>query len=871
MKQDYLISVIIPIYNAEKYLEECLESVYRQTMEESQYEIVAVDDGSTDGSREICKKYENKENFQYIYQENAGVSRARNHGIQQAKGKYLLFLDSDDFLAENTLSETTAFFEKCYDEVDILTYPLYFMDKAGNQTPHFRNRFLTGEGVYKISNLDYLALTSMNVVVKNRFSDNPLFLEGIRFDEDIEYCAENVLGKNGYAYIDKGAYIYRKHGMNVTSNGKAYYSYADFIYVYQYLLGKYKNTENRNLYMQSLLVNELGWKITSDVILPYHYKGEEYQAAMKKISEVFQIVGDDILFHHPNMNVYKSLYCLRLFGTGDLTYRRENSFLSVYHNEKLVCAHQSIDIVLNRFQVLRDEIELIGYLKSPIFLFSNKPKLFLKKNREKEREMELFQSSWSYFQAKDKTALFWGFHIRIPLEERLQFTLLPSLDGEFLRYHYYFMPQTIFNARAGRNWFTYKEYLIEYENLSFRCRLSNRKEIADRRKACNAEYFRQNKKFWLVRKGTQMLEKRNRRIWLYYDCKGVKKDNGYYQFIHDFEKRDGIERYYVTNNDAEFNRGLFSPKQKKHVIQFGSPKHKFYYLLCEKVITAFIEIKNYMPYDWNTYAHYMDFAHFEVIYLQHGILHAHMPWKYSLDRQQINREVISTTYEYDNFTENYVFDDKSLIRCGMPRYDHIDTDRRPKKKILYAPSWRNWLIGTDENGDWAPIRKSFLTSVFFTEVQKFLTSPKLHQLLQESGYVLELKLHPIFSVYRDCFDFLTGAVSMAEENVDETEYAVCITDFSSFYFDFLYLKRDIIYFVPDRALFDAGLNIYRELDIPYEDGFGPYTETAEELIGILEDMLGREERSDPYREKKEGLFYYYDNHQCDRIYEELMK
>lgn len=875
MKHKRIISVIIPIYNAEQYLEECLESVYQQTMPSDQYEILAVDDGSTDGSREICKRYEDRENFRYIYQENGGVSKARNNAIKQASGKYMIFLDSDDMLEENTLAATTAFFDRHYDKADILVYPLFYVDKTNNITPHYRNKLLTGEGIYKIKNIQYMALTNVNVVVKNLFDNNILFLEGLHYHEDSTYFAECVLSKNCYAYIDQGAYLYRKHDENATSNMKAYYSFEDAMYVYHYLFEKADQKENdrkkTNEYIQSLVVNDIGWKITTDDLLPYHYKGEDHQRAMDRLSNVIQRIDDDVLFHHPNMTIYKSLYCLRQFDKGDLNYRKENGILSIYHNQKPVYTSHVIDIVINRFQVLENQIEIIGYLKSPIFLFSNKPKLFLDKNSTETNEVELSESSWNYFQAKVKTAQFWGFHFRIALEDGLRFTLNPSLDGEFLRYNYYFMPQTIFNRTTWRRWFISGEYLIEHKNCAFICQFITTKEATVKRKQLNASYFKKNKKFWMVRICTQLLAKKKRRIWLYYDCKGVKKDNGYYQFIHDFDKKDGIERYYVTNNDAEFNRDLFTRKQKKYVISFGSPKHKFYYLLCEKVITAFIEQNNYMPYDWTTYAHYMDMTHFEVIYLQHGVLHAHMPWKFSLDRQQINREVISTTYEYNNFTKNYFFNDGNLMRCGMPRYDYMDNQKKPKKKILFAPSWRKWLIGTNANGNWTPQQDKFLASEFFNEVKEFLTNPDLYQLLNQSGYILEFKLHPIFSCYRDCFNFLEEPVSMAEDKVDETEYAICITDFSSFYFDFLYLKRYIIYFVPDRVLFDAGLNLYRELDIPFEEGFGPYTETAEELITTLKDMLCSENYTDPYMKKKEDLFYFYDNHQCDRIYDELMK
>ncbi|MBC1605510.1 glycosyltransferase [Listeria rocourtiae] len=100
------ISVIIPVYNVVNYLEKCLNSVLSQTFQD--FEIIAVDDGSTDGSSDILAVYNQLiPNLQLCTQENAGLSAARNLGLQRATGKYIYFLDSDDFL------ELDAF-EKCF-------------------------------------------------------------------------------------------------------------------------------------------------------------------------------------------------------------------------------------------------------------------------------------------------------------------------------------------------------------------------------------------------------------------------------------------------------------------------------------------------------------------------------------------------------------------------------------------------------------------------------------------------------------------------------------------------------------------------------------------------------------------------------------
>ena len=94
------VSIIVPIYNTRHMVERCLDSLIQQTYKN--IEILLVDDGSTDGSGEICKVYKkNNEKISYIYQENQGVSKARNTGLQYATGKYITFVDSDDYVRKN--------------------------------------------------------------------------------------------------------------------------------------------------------------------------------------------------------------------------------------------------------------------------------------------------------------------------------------------------------------------------------------------------------------------------------------------------------------------------------------------------------------------------------------------------------------------------------------------------------------------------------------------------------------------------------------------------------------------------------------------------------------------------------------------------
>ncbi len=99
------LSVVIPLYNKEKYIDRCLKSLLAQDVSQNEYEIIIVDDGSTDTGSLIGQSYAEKySNIHFFSQENAGPSAARNRGLEATKGDYIYFLDADDYLAYNVLN-----------------------------------------------------------------------------------------------------------------------------------------------------------------------------------------------------------------------------------------------------------------------------------------------------------------------------------------------------------------------------------------------------------------------------------------------------------------------------------------------------------------------------------------------------------------------------------------------------------------------------------------------------------------------------------------------------------------------------------------------------------------------------------------------
>lgn len=177
------LSIILPIYNTEKYLYRCLDSVFNQDINASDYELIAVNDGSTDGCLAILKEYQkNFNNLILIDQENAGDSEARNRGLEVARGNYITFLDSDDAIYENTLK--TIIDRAELEDLDILYLKMMRFDDDGNFLYETNN---VGNDAIILPGFEHQRRTFPATLYKKEM------LKDLFFDKDILLGTESVL------------------------------------------------------------------------------------------------------------------------------------------------------------------------------------------------------------------------------------------------------------------------------------------------------------------------------------------------------------------------------------------------------------------------------------------------------------------------------------------------------------------------------------------------------------------------------------------------------------------------------------------------------------------------------------------------------
>lgn len=867
---EYKVSVIVPVYNVEAYLRDCLDSLLAQTIDHELMEVLLINDGSTDNSLAICEEYaELFSMFKLFSKENEGLSATRNHGIERAKGKYLMYLDSDDMFTPETVEAVTDFFDTVYDEVDLVTY-LDQPYRSGVKTQlHFRYNYLKKTGVYDLKDNPYICQTRVNICVKNLSGNNPLFDTTPNFrHEDQEYCSKVLMAKQKIGYCEKGEYCYNRSNEEsiVSTFFHAYYFFETSIKYYENLASGFENNMPR--YFQNMIFHDMFWKFVESILYPYHYEKDEFIKARERVICLLRMVDNDVIMSYPNADNYQKLYWIRQKGLYTETPIFNKKSMILMDGGRELYHRNNVEIILKRILVRDKTIKIIGYFKSPFFSYCDDFRLLVRTNAETV-ELPLVSASSSYYKAKEKTESFWSIIFEREITERTSIEFLVEFSG--IQY------ETVFWNSSNTPF--YKGFAQEYsageltvcqKNNGFEVTLSKSENaVSESVKLLSAKASKE------IRQFRNMYTAVKKRIWLYYDNYTVLEDNGYYQFANDFAKDDGILRYYIHTRQENDDAGLFSAEMRSHIVEFGSMKHKILFLEAEKILTSFIEIESLIPFKKEEFYQILDIFNAEIIYLQHGVLHAHLPWYYTPIGVAVDKVVVSSEFEVKNFVSIYGFRKQDLIPTGMARYDHINKSAAPAvKKIIFAPSWRSYLIGQikEMNEKRTGLDSKFINSSYYRNISEFLRDPRLLDALSKNNIEISVKLHPNFlTTYGHLIDFESEYVKLAAPNVQIGDFSLFITDFSSYVFDYAYLSRPIMYFVPDYLEFKSGMNRYRKLDLPWDEAFGNLTTDLESAVNEVIRIIENGFVSDPVFKERMDNFYLPLNNCSEKLYHELMK
>ena len=215
-----LISIIIPVYNTEKYIEECITSLLNQSLKE--IEIICINDGSTDNSLKLLKDFEQKDpRIIVISQENSGPANARNIGLNSASADYIYFMDSDDYISNNFLESMYNKAKASKADIVINDNIICFYEEDKNKTAAFiKNKF--PDGTYKVTP-EYIKKRDLNNVLwskiykKSLIIDNKIKFPNIKTYEDCYFYSVILPLAKTVVQNNDETYYYRNHNTSITS------------------------------------------------------------------------------------------------------------------------------------------------------------------------------------------------------------------------------------------------------------------------------------------------------------------------------------------------------------------------------------------------------------------------------------------------------------------------------------------------------------------------------------------------------------------------------------------------------------------------------------------------------------------------------
>ncbi|MGI6564991.1 glycosyltransferase [Methanosphaera sp.] len=276
----YKFSIVMAVYNTEEYVHNAIDSLIDQTLDfKDNVQLILVDDGSTDNSLRILNEY--KENYPaniiVLHQENCGRAAAINNGLKYVQGKYVNFFDSDDYISSNTLEDVYNFFEKHYDEVDLVSIPITYFERLNHE--HMLNyKFESSRVIDLDAEPNNPQLSSASSFFKSAIVNNYSFPSNVIHAEDCILINKLLGEKHRYGVVDSCIYYYRRRFngdslIDNTRDNKLFFTNQLKNY-YVELIDYYLSKEGEvPLFIQYTLAYDLQWMLKSRE-LPFESSGE---------------------------------------------------------------------------------------------------------------------------------------------------------------------------------------------------------------------------------------------------------------------------------------------------------------------------------------------------------------------------------------------------------------------------------------------------------------------------------------------------------------------------------------------------------------------------------------------------------------------
>ncbi|WP_455644915.1 bifunctional glycosyltransferase/CDP-glycerol:glycerophosphate glycerophosphotransferase [Methanosphaera sp.] len=869
--KQFKFSVVMSIYNVEDYLKEAINSIINQTLDFTQnIQLILIDDGSSDNSTNIIQEYQKKypSNTTLIIKENEGQGPSRNRGLDYVQGQYVNFLDSDDYITPETLENVYKFFQKHENEVDIVAIPMYLCDKSTG--PHrLNNKFEKTRVIDLELEPNNPQLSTSSAFFKKEVFTKFKFPTNLISSEDAYLLAQILLEKKKYGVVKEATYYYRQR-FDSTSTTDDMTSHKE--YYIPRLTDYFMGLINYNLsiedevcgYIKFLMAYELQWLLqlpSTDIL-----SDEEKVEFWNKLEYVLDYIDEE--------NVDENIYLQQPLQALFIYLKKRQHTIELEDNKVVMKTGQYTIDTIDKHKIWLDIVEIRdGYLNISglfssnfkndtidIYLVCEDEKIDVIKSQKVKytNPSRLTQSHLSMDWLYRCT-----FDVEVPLPDRKEskytFKIIYTEDNIV----HTFKPWIGFNGTCDLSAFSRYQVtdnkICTLENGSFTIKKATKPrtikaELMDLKEQIHRrpEGFLKAVPFRLLYKLIQKLYQKEE-TWLFSDRPDFADDNAKCLFEYATRQDDNITKYFIIDKNSPDYKKL----QKTHdnIIKHGSLKHKILYLRAQKNISSYVNENFINPFHEDNYTLYKGLNTSHKYFLQHGVTKDDV--SYFISKYNKNLTMINTVSEYEQesfLKEGYNFKKKRIPVLGFPRYDNLN-NKKTQKQILYMPTWRMQL----EN------ELAFKNSQYKQTLENFLNNKQLQEILENNGYKIVFRPHPELVKYIDLINIPDTINVVMDKSYQElfNESALLVTDYSSVYFDFAYLKKPVIYYHADEDYH------YEEGYFSYENmGFGEVIKSEEMLIQKIDEYTHSNcQMEEKYIKRVEDFFKYTDQNNCKRVYE----
>ena len=876
-KKCYIFSVIIPIYNTGRYVDEAIFSLLNQTIGFENIQIILVNDGSIDRTDEISLKYKKKypDNIIYIKTEHGGLSKARNIGIKYATGKYITFLDPDDKWDSMAFNYISLFFEQNAN-IELVAARLKFFELRDDYHP-LDYKFYKTRVVNLNKEYNCIHLSGSSSVFKASLIKGKEFEENTFFYEDIKLINSILLLKPIMGLIREAIYYYRKRA-DFTSNTQIQKTKIEFYLftlknVHQYLLDYSKIIYNCKVpFIQFLVGYDILFRIPSSA-----YKfldNNNFNKYCDLIENLLKQIDDKYILEQRILS-----YKLKMFALSKKYHKDLRYDVTLKNNACKYSNHILIDFKKNLYIIIWKIIEI----KDEILHLEGKDNFWMPRERYYyfcKFENKIFFPKYYYYSGYDFLTMY-----GIIEKGRIIIFDIPLRSSNAEIVHFYISyNNAIIEIFPSLGWFSHippidggyyisGNYIAKYINKSLTI-FSNEEKLVKLFEKQYCEQLKKEGKDYLIKLRKENIESKNKidkkHIWIISDRPDRAGDNGEYFFRYLKNKNPkGIIPYFaIRNNCSDYLR----LKKLGNVLNLNSDEYLNIFLKADKIISSMSNSWVDNPFGEDR-KYIRDLFHFDLIFLQHGITKDDVSRYLNRFTKNYSLFVTSTKKEYKSILNyEYGYNKNNVILSGLPRYDNLyrlNKIKRREKLILIAPTWRMNIKGTTNLITYESIYSdSFKFTDYFNFYNNLINNEKLIYIMKEYNYTGIFCLHPSFS--SQYIDFTKNNIFLIRKKCNYQKYllkaSLLVTDYSSIFFDFAYLRKPIIYSHFDYE--DYRMNHYPKGYFDYEkDGFGSVSydlkSTVDNIINEIENNCLLRKK---YLRRINKFFTYFDEHNNDRLY-----